>query len=114
MASRSSPYDYVGTLPSALTLLSPQLKAARFATLDTCPKEDWIVRVGPAVQDRISRYPEGELLFNLLAIVPQRSPPDPALLDIARRRKVDYEAFTHRALSILGRKSMAQIYLSDD
>jgi len=82
--------------------------------LHTCPKEDWIVRVGPAVQDRISRYPEGELLFNLLAIVPQRSPPDPALLDIARRRKVDYEAFTHRALSILGRKSMAQIYLSDD
>jgi hypothetical protein len=80
----------------------------------TCSKDDWLIHVGPAVQERISRYAEGELLFNLLAIVPERSPPDETFLTIAKKRKVDYEAFAHRAVTILGKNSVARVYLSDD
>ncbi|KAF8250237.1 cysteine proteinase [Wilcoxina mikolae CBS 423.85] len=82
--------------------------------LRTCPKDDWLIHVGPTVQERISRYAEGELLFNLLAIVPERSPPDESFLNIAKKRKVDYEAFAHRAATILGKNSIARVYLSDD
>jgi len=76
--------------------------------LCTCPKEDWLVHAGPAVQERIASYGDEELLFNLLAIVPQSSPPDESFAEIARRRKVDYEAFAHKTATILARAGIAK------
>lgn len=63
----------------------------------TCPKEEWLANVGPAVANRISQYPEGELRFNLLAVVPERSDSRtfsaPGNSEIENlRRQHDYEA----------------------
>lgn len=39
---------------------------------DACTKDDWVALAGPHIQHRIARYPEGELRFTLLAVVPDR------------------------------------------
>jgi len=74
----------------------------------SCPKDEWTIHVGPTVRERITRYPEGECLFNLLAVVSETQGVDEEFAVIARKRKVDYEAFVHKAITILGRKQITK------
>lgn len=73
-----------------------------------------MVNVGPTVLERISRYNEGELLFNLLAIVPERSAPDKSFGEIARQRKVDFEKVIYRALDSIGRQGISRAMIGKE
>ncbi|KAI5855224.1 ubiquitin carboxyl-terminal hydrolase [Tricharina praecox] len=73
-----------------------------------CPQSEWTVQVGSTVRERMRRYPK-ERTFNLLSVGPETGVDvDEDFVEIARRRKVDWEAFVHRALTILGTKKIAQ------
>lgn len=88
--------------------LSQQLvvDGALMTLLVTCPKEEWLANAGPTVLERINQYPEGELRFNLLAVVPERpdsgtfSAPGNSKIENLRR-KVDYEAACHKLVTSL-------------
>ena len=83
--------------------------------VDTCPKDEWLSLVSPSLQERIARYNEGELRFNLLAVVPERQggPADGvgegSYEDIAERRKFDYEAFAHKVAMMLEKEQVANL-----
>lgn len=72
--------------------------------LRSCPKDDWTMHVGPTVKERIARYPEGEFLFNLLAIVPYAGEIDEHQAALGERLKVDYEKVADELVSIFARK----------
>lgn len=81
--------------------------------IDTCPKDKWLSLVGPSLQQRIAQYNEGELRFNLLAVVPERpggvatATGEGSYEDIAERRKVDYEEFAHKVAMMLTKEQLA-------
>jgi hypothetical protein len=74
----------------------------------SCPKEDWTVHAGARILERVSGYTEGEIEFSCMAVVARSSYEDESFDRIARARQVDWEAFVHRACTLLTENGMAQ------
>jgi len=70
----------------------------------SCSQEDWTTHVGPTVRERIARYPEGECLFNLLAVVPEAGEIDEYEAALGKKQKFDYEIVADKLVGILARK----------
>lgn len=71
----------------------------------------WLSDVFPLLQARVHRYHENELLFNLLAVVPEK--PNGGIfgesgstVQEAQRRKQDYESIAHNIAMILEREQV--------
>ncbi|TGZ80262.1 cysteine proteinase [Ascodesmis nigricans] len=79
--------------------------------LQTCQRDDWLSYMHGILMARTQRYHERELLFNLLAVVPERPgdntfEPGGSSIQEAQRRKQDYESIAHKIAMMLNREQI--------